>query len=92
MAPRAAEEQGLIGVQQIQSKSVKPPGLQPSLEPAAAQLQGDKIWRERLKQLLQVSATLEYCIEELHRGCWADVCRAFSALMLCSMAGCFKRP
>ena len=67
-APRAAEEQGLIGAQQVQPKSVKPPGLHPSLEQAGAQLQGNQVWRERLEQLLQVPATLEACIEELHCG------------------------
>ena len=34
----------------------------------SAQLQGNQVWRERLEQLLQVPATLEACIEELHRG------------------------
>ena len=40
--PRAAEELGLIGGQQLQLKTVKPPGLHPSLEQAGAQLQGNQ--------------------------------------------------
>ena len=65
---RAAEEQALTGGQQVQPKTVKPPGLHPSLKQAGAQLQGNQVWRERLEQLLQVPATLEACIEELHCG------------------------
>ena len=72
----------MIGAQQVQPKSVKPPGLHPSLEQAGAQLQGNQVWRERLEQLLQVPATLEACIEELHRGRWAGLCRELCGPML----------
>ncbi len=87
-APRAAEEQGLIGGQQVQPKSVKTPSRHPALKQAGAH----KVWRERLKQLLQVPATLEACIEELHRGRWADSCRVLMGVVLRSMPWCFKRP
>ena len=71
--PRAAEEQGLIGGEQVQPKSVKPSGLHPSIEQAGAQLQGNQVRRERLEQLLQDPATLEACVEVLHRGRWAGL-------------------
>ena len=73
--PRAAEEQGLIGGEQVQPKSVKPSGLHPSIEQAGAQLQGNQVRRERLEQLLQDPATLEEFVEVLHRGRWAGLCR-----------------
>ena len=44
-APRAAEEQGLIGGQQVQPKSVNSSDLHTTLEQAEAQLQCNQIWR-----------------------------------------------
>ena len=48
-APRDADEQALIGGQQVEPKSVKTPGLLPSLEQAGAQLQGCQAIRSRLR-------------------------------------------
>ena len=89
-APRAAEEQGLIGGQQVQPKTVKPLSLHPSLEQAGAQLRGKQVLRERLEQLLEVPATLDACIEELHRGRWAGLCRELCGPMLLPVARYFK--
>ena len=88
--PRAAEELGLIGGQQVQPKTFKPLGLHPSLEQAGAQLQGKQVLRERLEQLLEVPATLDACIEELHRGRWAGLCRELCGPMLLPVARYFK--
>ena len=38
-------------------------------------MQGNQVRRERLEQLLQDPATLEACVEVLHRGRWAGLCR-----------------